>query len=60
MGAVTEDRQCIAGEVAIVTGELDRIADRMMALHQSQRLREFVRRLIAILERAPPEIALFR
>ena len=49
----------VARDVAIVAGPLDRVGDGVVALHQLLRIDEVVRRLVAVFERALPEIALF-
>src|SRR5262245_46352913 len=50
-----EDRQGIEGDRAIVAGALDRVADRIVALHQALGGLQVVGTLLAILERALPE-----
>lgn len=59
MVAVGKDRQSVAGDIAIVTGALDRVGDGVGALDQLLRIDEVVRRLVAVFEYPLPEVALF-
>src|SRR5689334_3594638 len=55
--AVGEDGERVARDIAIVAGALGRIGDGIVALDELLRIDEVVRRLIALFQRALPEVA---
>ena len=57
VGAVGEDGERIPGDRAIVAGALHRVGNGVVALDQLLGIDEIIRRLIAVLERALPEVA---